>query len=68
MKTRENFYKICFLNQFGGYLQKFKKNQKRKKRKEKEKKKKAAGNDSAWSQKRPTAQLDRTPNRYLPPN
>jgi hypothetical protein len=37
MKTRENFYKICFLNQFGGYLQKFKKKSKKKKEKRKRK-------------------------------
>jgi hypothetical protein len=44
----------------------YKRKSEKKKRKEIEKKKKAAGDLSAWSQKRPTAQLLRTPKRYPP--
>jgi hypothetical protein len=39
----------------------------KKRRKEKEKEKRAAGDHSAWNQKRPTAQILRIPNRYRTP-
>jgi hypothetical protein len=55
------------LNQFGVSLQNLqKKITKEKEKRNRKEEKKAAGDLSAWSQKRPTTQLLRTPNRYPP--